>query len=71
MPADLRARRDQLELEVESLRAKKPSMPEDQYYARLEPLLVQLARLYDGRAEAPGPALRKAPVPQPALDELA
>ena len=28
-------------------------MPEAQYYARLEPLLVQLARLYDGRPDAP------------------
>jgi hypothetical protein len=30
-------------------------MPEDQYYARLEPLLVQFARLYDGRVDAPAP----------------
>ena len=58
LPADLRAKRDQLELEVESLRGKKASMPEDQYYARLEPLLVQLARLYDARSEAPAPASR-------------
>jgi hypothetical protein len=55
LPADLRAKRDQLELEIESLRAKKASLPEAQYYARLEPLLVQLARLYDAGAAAPAP----------------
>ena len=55
LSADLRAKRDQLELEVESLRGKKSSLPEDQYYARLEPLLVQLARLYDRPPQAPGP----------------
>ena len=46
MPAELRAQRDKLELEVEALRARKASMPEADYYAKLEPLLLKLSRLY-------------------------
>jgi hypothetical protein len=47
MPAEFRAKRDKLELEIEALRGKKSTLPEPDYYARLERLLVQLARLYD------------------------
>ena len=47
LPADLRARRDQLELEIESLRARKATMSETEYYAQLERLLLQLARIYN------------------------
>jgi len=46
MPAELRAQRDKLELEVEALRARKASMPDADYYAKLEPLLLKLSRLY-------------------------
>jgi hypothetical protein len=46
LPAEFRAKRDALELEVEALRAKKASLGEADYYARLEKLLLQLARLY-------------------------
>src|SRR5687768_13765561 len=48
MPVELRAQRDKLELEVEALRARKASMPEADYYAKLEPLLLKLSRLYAG-----------------------
>ena len=48
IPAELRVRRDQLELEVASLRSRKASLPEAEYYAKLEPLLIELARLYAG-----------------------
>lgn len=41
-----RAKRDALELEIEALRAKKAALGEADYYARLEKLLLQLARLY-------------------------
>jgi hypothetical protein len=44
-PAD-RARRDELELKIETLRGRKPSMSESDYYAQLDPLLLELARLY-------------------------
>jgi hypothetical protein len=46
MPADLRKHRDELELAVEALRDKKAAMNEDDYFAKLEPLLVELAELY-------------------------
>ena len=42
---DQLARRDQLELELEELRAAKGTLREDDYYARLEPILVELARI--------------------------
>jgi hypothetical protein len=46
-PPDVRARRDELELKVESLRARKGAMAEADYYAQLEELLVALARTYE------------------------
>lgn len=46
MPSEIRQRRDALELQVEALRQKKPSLSEDEYYTALEPLLVEIARLY-------------------------
>jgi hypothetical protein len=42
----VRAERDRLELAVAHLREGKAKLPEDQYYAQLEALLLQLARLY-------------------------
>jgi len=47
LPPDLRARRDALELEVFRLREAKASLAEDEYYHRLEALLLQLAQLQD------------------------
>jgi hypothetical protein len=47
MPAEFRAKRDKLELEIEALRGRKSTLPEPDYYAQLERLLIQLARLYD------------------------
>jgi hypothetical protein len=46
MSPDLRTRRDALELKIESLRAKKSTLAEADYYARLDALLLDLARLY-------------------------
>ena len=56
MPAEARQRRDQLELEIDHLRQQKPDLAEADYYGRLAPLMVELARLYsdleqDRRAE--------------------
>jgi hypothetical protein len=45
-PAAARAERDTLELEIARLREAKATLPEDEYYARLEAVLLQLARLY-------------------------
>jgi hypothetical protein len=47
MPPALRARRDQLELEVMNLRDAKAASPEDEYFARLEALLYEIAQLYE------------------------
>ncbi len=42
----LRKRRDELERQIAALRQKKSSLPEDEYYTRLEPVLIELAKLY-------------------------
>ena len=53
MPAEIRQRRDQLELSIAALRDQKAKLAEDEYYARLETLMVELARLY---REVPPPS---------------
>ena len=50
MPAEARAARDALELKIEALRGKKASIPEAEYYAQLERLLLDLARVYGGES---------------------
>jgi hypothetical protein len=50
MPSDLRRRRDQLELQVLQLRDGRGKISDDEYYRRMEPLVLELARLYQ-RAE--------------------
>lgn len=52
MPAELRERRDVLELKIATLRADKEHMKEDDYYRVLEPLMVELARLYESASDA-------------------
>jgi hypothetical protein len=47
LSGELRAQRDQLELEVAKLRERKLKMAEDVYYRELEKLMLQLAALYD------------------------
>ncbi len=46
MPAEVRNRRDELERKIAALRQDKEKLEEDAYYAQLEPLLLDLARLY-------------------------
>jgi hypothetical protein len=46
MPVQIRQRRDELEASVAALRDQKEKLKDDDYYARLEKLLVELARLY-------------------------
>jgi hypothetical protein len=46
MPAEIRQRRNELEAAVAALRDQKEKFKDDEYYARLEKLLVELARLY-------------------------
>jgi hypothetical protein len=46
MPAEMRKRRDELESSIADLRDQKEKLKDDEYYARLEKLMVELARLY-------------------------
>jgi hypothetical protein len=46
MPADVRQRRDRLEASIAVLRERKGQLSEDEYYKRLEPLMVELAGIY-------------------------
>lgn len=46
LSADNRARRMELEDQLEQLRVKKKDLSEDEYYRLLEPLMLELARLY-------------------------
>ena len=45
---EVRARRDEIELQLSVLREKKAKMNEEKYYNELETLLLELAALYDG-----------------------
>lgn len=47
IPSSLRAKRNQLELEVMKLRDAKAQLPEDAYFSKLEALLLEMARLYE------------------------
>jgi hypothetical protein len=46
MSPHVRVRRDELEVAVSKLRDSKATLPEDEYYRRLENLMLQLASLY-------------------------
>uniref|UniRef100_A0A7C4QRR2 Caspase family protein n=1 Tax=Schlesneria paludicola TaxID=360056 RepID=A0A7C4QRR2_9PLAN len=49
LPHDVRTRRDAIELQVVALRRRKSELPETEYYAQLEALLVELAKLSLGK----------------------
>lgn len=52
-----RQERGRLELELSHLREQKSSLPEDEYFAKLEEILLRIAQLYHGeRAAAPAAA---------------
>ncbi|MDZ4783240.1 MAG: hypothetical protein SGJ19_23585 [Planctomycetia bacterium] len=46
LPEELRQRRDELEVAIETLRDEKAKLTEDDYYAKLEPLMLELGRIY-------------------------
>jgi hypothetical protein len=46
-PAEVRARRDELELRLMALREEKDRLPEEEYYRRLEAVLLEIARLFE------------------------
>ncbi|HVA48717.1 MAG TPA: hypothetical protein VNH11_20295 [Pirellulales bacterium] len=47
LPIEVRRRRDEIEAAIARLREQKGKLPEDDYYGQLEPLLLELARLYE------------------------
>jgi hypothetical protein len=47
MPLEIRQHRDELELQVKSLLRKKAEMEADAYYAKLEKLLLEIAKIYE------------------------
>jgi hypothetical protein len=53
MPAEARKRRDAIELAIAALRDEKGKLAEDEYYRRLEPLMLELARIYRDARPAP------------------
>ena len=46
LPDDVRQRRDAIELEIAALREQKSSLGDDEYFGRLQSLMLDLARLY-------------------------
>lgn len=50
---EARERRDAIELELSKLRAQKSKMSEDDYVKQIEPLLLELAKLYAAADEPP------------------
>jgi hypothetical protein len=46
MPAELRNRRNELELQIAALRNQRDQLADDAYFTQLEPLMLELARLY-------------------------
>jgi hypothetical protein len=66
MPSETRARRDQLELAIAALRDLKAKLGEDEYYKRLQTLMLELGRLYrDAQPGRPGTASARAPSRSP------
>lgn len=53
LPALLRQQRDQIELKVARLREIKSTLSEEDYYSRLEGLLLELSRLYAAKSVIP------------------
>jgi hypothetical protein len=62
IPAEVRRRRDELELAVAALRDQKSKVGEDEYYRRLEPIMVELGRLYRQAGDLP-PVRTPSPAP--------
>jgi hypothetical protein len=51
LPPEIRARRDELEQKLSALRLLKAKVNEDEYYRQLEAIMVELARLYQGKQD--------------------
>ena len=53
LSVEQRARRDELELSIEALREKKLKLSETAYYAQLETLMLELAKVYGTPSDGP------------------
>ena len=53
IPPALRAERDRLELEVMELRDAKETFSEEEYFSKLQSLLIQIARIYEQADNTP------------------
>lgn len=56
LPGELRAKRDELEIGIAKLRESKTTMAEDEYYEKLEALVLEMAELYENAANRAQPA---------------
>jgi hypothetical protein len=56
LSTEARQRRDEIEAAIARLRQQKEKLSEDDYYQQLEPLLVELARLYEADGDSLLPA---------------
>jgi hypothetical protein len=54
LAANFRARRDQLEQDLAALRQKKGQLTEEEYLQQIEPILVELAELYEAPQTSTG-----------------
>lgn len=54
LPPAVRERRDQLERDLAALKQRKSKLPEAEYLGQLEPILLELARLYEPGAGGEG-----------------
>ncbi len=64
LPAETRRRRDELETAIAALRDEKPKLNADEYYKRLESLMVELARLYQGQTFGPADSTKSGDKPR-------
>jgi hypothetical protein len=51
LPVEVRKQRDQLERDIAQLRDEKTKLKEDEYYSRLETLMIELARFYEAHSQ--------------------
>ncbi len=54
LSADVRARRDELEQDLAQLRQRKTQLAEDEYLQLIEPLLLELSKLYEAASKQDG-----------------
>ena len=52
LPPEVRKRRNELELKLEQARARKQQLKEDEYLKEIEPILLELSRLYRDAASS-------------------